>query len=112
MFLVAALSDRYAGLATLAIGAEPRQLLAAISAEAAAIVATAVVAGVTAGALTGTALVGVLNGVFDPAPPYPPFPAAAVVALIGVTLVTVAITLFLFGRRFASLDLVGPLRVR
>jgi putative ABC transport system permease protein len=113
LFLTAALSDRSRELATLAaIGAEPRQLLAAISAETAAIVATAVVAGVTAGALIGTALVGVLNGVFDPAPPYPLFPGGAIVALIALTVVAVAVTLYLFGRRFASLDLVGPLRVR
>lgn len=113
LFLIAAFADRGRELATLAaIGAEPRQLLVAIATESGAIVIAALVAGIATGTLIGWTLVGILGGVFDPAPPGPAVPLVAIVGLVVLTFGSTAGTIALIGRRLATLDLVSPLRVR
>jgi putative ABC transport system permease protein len=113
MFLGAAFADRAGELATLAaVGAEPRQLLASLSIEAIVVVGAAVLAGVGAGLAIGAVLVGVLTGIFDPAPSAPAIPMLAVGAVGLLALGGSAVALAVFARRLAHLDLVGPLRVR
>lgn len=113
LFLGAAFSDRAGELATLAaVGAEPRQLRRALSIEAGSIVGMALIAGVVAGLAIGAVLVGVLNGIFDPAPSVPAIPVLVLAAVVALAAVAAALAVAIVGRRLSRLDLVGPLRVR
>ena len=113
LFLGAAFADRSSELATLvAIGAEPRQVLATLSIEAAAITGVAVVAGVLVGLAIGAMLVGVLTGIFDPAPSAPAFPVVQVAIVALLAALGAALAVAAFRRRLERLDLMGPLRVR
>ncbi len=113
LFLAAAFADRSSELATLAaVGAEPRQLRATLSIEAGAIIGAAVTSGTLAGLAIGAVLIGVLTGIFDPAPAAPAVPVAGVLLIAALAFLASGIAVAWFGRRLDRLDVMGPLRVR
>ncbi len=113
LFLLAAFADRSRELATLsAIGAEPRQVVAAIATESGAIIGAGGAAGVIVGLLIGAVLVQILTGVFDPAPTSPAIPIVWLAVILALTIAGGALAVGLLSRRIGRLDLVSPLRVR
>jgi putative ABC transport system permease protein len=113
LFLLAELSVRRRELATMeAIGAEPRQLSAAITGEVLVMGVAGVVTGLVVGGLVGVTLLQVLAGLFDPPADIPAFPVISLVLLIAGVAVALALAVALATRALARLAVLSALRER
>ena len=113
LFLLAGLAERRRELATLvAIGAEPRQIRAAILGESVFVGVAGIATGLITGAIVGVALLQILAGVFDPPADRPAVPLALIGGLVFLVITGLGGATALADRGIARIDVVGALRER
>lgn len=113
LFLLGGLSERRRELATfMAIGAEPGQMRAAISAEASVIGVAGLTAGLVTGVLVGITLLAILAGVFDPPADAPVVPFKAIGAVALAVILGLAAAVMVASRVSARIGVIAALRER